>query len=115
MAWSSTFRAILNDHWHLSSPISSKAMSERRFISMFSSARVAPLPPSFLKLLSDTVTTLAVFTSLMYLLGGEVNCILSVPSCTCDPTFSVARVVKFVGRQLLQLLRQNKMISFLFL
>ena len=36
---------------------------------MLSGAGVAPLPRGFHKLLSDTVTTLAVFTSWMYLLG----------------------------------------------
>ena len=33
---------------------------------------------------SVTVTTFAVFTSWMYLLGGDDNCMLSVPSSTCD-------------------------------
>ena len=51
---------------------------------MLSSAGVAPLPPGFHKLLSDTVTTLAVFPSWMYLLGGDDNCMLSVPSSACD-------------------------------
>ena len=51
---------------------------------MLSSAGVAPLPPVFHKLLSVTVTTFAVFPSWMYLLGGDDNCMLSVPSSTCD-------------------------------
>ena len=51
---------------------------------MLSSAGVAPLPPGFLKFLSDTVTVFAVFTSLMYLLGSDDNCMLTVPSSTCD-------------------------------
>ena len=51
---------------------------------MLSSAGVAPLPPGFHKLLSVTVTTFAVFPSWMYLMGGDVNCMLSGPSCTCD-------------------------------
>ena len=42
----------------------------------------------FHQLLSDTVTTFAVFPSWMYLLGGDVNCMLSEPSCTCDPRIS---------------------------
>ena len=45
---------------------------------MLSSAGVAPLPPGFHKLLSVTVTTFAVFPSLMYLLGGDDNCMLFV-------------------------------------
>ena len=55
---------------------------------LLSSAGVAPLSPGFLKLLSDTVTTFAVFPSWMYLLGGDDNCMLSVPSSTCDPHIS---------------------------
>ena len=51
---------------------------------MFSSVGVAPLPPGFHKLLSVTVTTVAVLPSWMYLLGGDDNCMLSVPSSTCD-------------------------------
>ena len=51
---------------------------------MLSSAGVAPLPPSFRRLLSVRVTTCAVFPSLMYLLGGDDSCMLSVPSCACD-------------------------------
>ena len=51
---------------------------------MLSSAGVAPLSPGFLKLLSDTLTTFAVFPSWMFLLGGDVNCMLPVPSGTCD-------------------------------
>ena len=51
---------------------------------MLSSAGVAPLPSGFHKLLSATVTTFAVFPFLMYLLGGDDNSMLSVPSCTCD-------------------------------
>ena len=51
---------------------------------MLSSAGVAPLPPGFHKLLSVTVTTFAVFLFWMYLLGGDDNCMLSVPSSTCD-------------------------------
>ena len=73
---------------------------------MLSSAGVAPLPPGFLKLLSDTVTIFAVFPSLMDLLGSEVNCMLSVPSCIrVTSTFAVGRVAKFVRRQLLHLSR----------
>ena len=49
-----------------------------------SSAGVAPLPPSFHKLLSVTVTTFAIFPSWMYLLDGDDNCMLSVPSRTSD-------------------------------
>ena len=41
-------------------------------------------PPGFHKLLSVTVTTFAVFPSWMYLLSGDDNCMLSVPSSTCD-------------------------------
>ena len=51
---------------------------------MLSSAGVAPLPPSFHKLLSVTVTPFAVFPSWMYLLGGDDNCMFSEPSSTCD-------------------------------
>ena len=51
---------------------------------MLSSAGVAPLPPGFHKLLSVTVTAFAVFPSWMYLLGGDDDCMLSVPSTTCD-------------------------------
>ena len=51
---------------------------------MLSSAGVAPLPPSLHRLLSVTVTTLAVLPSWMYRLGGDDNCILSVPSSTCN-------------------------------
>ena len=39
----------------------------------------------FHKFLSVSVTTFAVFLSWMYLLGGDDNCMLSVPSSTCDP------------------------------
>ena len=53
-----------------------------------SSAGVAPLPPSYHKLLSETVTTFAVFPSWMYLLDGEDNCMLSVPFSTSDLHFS---------------------------
>ena len=51
---------------------------------MLSSAGLAPLSPDFLK----TVTTFAVFPSWMYLLGGDDNCMLSVPSSTCDTRIS---------------------------
>ena len=51
---------------------------------MFSSAGVAPLPPCFHKLLSETVTTFAVFSSWMYLLDGDDSCMLSVPFSTSD-------------------------------
>ena len=51
---------------------------------MLSSAGVAPLPPGFHKLLSVTVTTFAVVPSWMCLLGGDDNCMLSVPSRACD-------------------------------
>ena len=51
---------------------------------MLSGAGMAPLPPGFHKLHSVTVTTFAVFLSWMYFLGGDDNCMLSVPSCTCD-------------------------------
>ena len=44
----------------------------------------APVPPGFLKLLSDTVTTFAVFPSWLNLLGGDDDCMLSVPSGTCE-------------------------------
>ena len=49
---------------------------------------MAPLSPGFLKSLSDTVTTFAVFPSWMYLLGGDDKCMLSGPSSTCDPRIS---------------------------
>ena len=52
---------------------------------MLSSTGVAPLSPGFPKLLSDTVRTFAVSPSWMYLMGSDVNCMLSEPSCTCDP------------------------------
>ena len=55
---------------------------------LFSSAGVAPLPPGFQKLLSVIVTTFAVFPFWMYLLCGDDNCMLSVPSNTCDPRIS---------------------------
>ena len=51
---------------------------------VLSRAGVAPLPPGFHKLLSVTVTTFAVFPSWMYLLGGDDNRMLSVPSSTSD-------------------------------
>ena len=70
---------------------------------MLSSAGVAPLPPGFHKLLSVTVTTFAVFLSWMYLLGGDDNCMLSVPSSTCD--LHIGTVVTFARRWLLKLLR----------
>ena len=53
-----------------------------------SSAGVAPLPPSFHKLLNETVTTFAVFPSWMYLLDGDDNCMLSVPFNTSGLYFS---------------------------
>ena len=64
---------------------------------MLSSARVAPLPPGFLKLLSVTVTTFAVFPS-------------TVARCPCHlvrvtSTLAVGRVVTFARQQLPQLLR----------
>ena len=52
---------------------------------MLSRGGVAPLPPSFHKLLSVTVTPFAVFPSWMYLLGGDDNYMLTVPSSTCHP------------------------------
>ena len=58
---------------------------------MLSSAGVAPLLPGFHKLLSVTVTTFAVFPSWMYLLGGDDNCMLSVPSqCVWPPHLLLA-------------------------
>ena len=45
---------------------------------------MAPLSLGFHKLLSFTVTTVAIFPSWMYLLGGDDNCMLSVPSSTYD-------------------------------
>ena len=53
-----------------------------------SSAGVAPLPPSYHKLLSETVMTFAVFPSWIYLLDGDANCMLSVPFGTSDLHFS---------------------------
>ena len=55
---------------------------------MLLSASVAPLPPGFHKLLSVTVTSFAVFPSWMYLLGGDDNCVFSVPSSTWDLSIS---------------------------
>ena len=46
------------------------------------------MPPSFHKLLNETVTTFAVFPSWMNLLDGEDNCMLSVPFSTSDLHFS---------------------------
>ena len=51
-------------------------------------------PPCFHKLLSETVTTFAVFLPWMYLLDGDDNYILSVPFSTRDTTLTVGRVVK---------------------
>ena len=51
---------------------------------MSSSLGMAPVPPGFLKLLSVTFTTFAVFPSWMYLLGGDDDCMLAVPSGTCE-------------------------------
>ena len=51
---------------------------------MSSSPGMAPWPPGFLKLFSDTVTTFAVFPSWIYLLGGDDDCMLAVPSGTCE-------------------------------
>ena len=58
------------------------------FLWKLSSAGVAPLPPSFHKLLNETVTTFAVFPSWMYLLDGEDKCMLSVPFSAGDLHFS---------------------------
>ena len=49
-----------------------------------SSAGVAPLPPCSRKLLDETVKTFTVFPSWLYLLDGDDNCMLSVPSGTSD-------------------------------
>ena len=49
-----------------------------------SSAGVAPLPPGFHKLLTVTFTTFAVFPSWLNLLGGDDDCMLSVPSGACE-------------------------------
>ena len=48
-----------------------------------SSAGMAPLSPGFPKLLSCTVTTFVIFLS-GHFLGGDDNCMLSLPSSTCD-------------------------------
>ena len=77
-----------------------------------SSAGVAPLPPSYHKLLNETVTTFAVFPSCMYLLDGEDNDMLSVPISTSDlpgggcRCFHVVwlRIVVFFQRRVLSLL-----------
>ena len=52
------------------------------------SAGVAPLPPCSHKLLDKTVKTFTVFASLLYLLDGEDNCMLSVPFSASDLHFS---------------------------
>ena len=49
---------------------------------------VAPLPPCSCKLLDETVKTFAVFSSWLYFLDGEDNCMLSVPSNTSDLHYS---------------------------
>ena len=48
------------------------------------SAGVAPLPPSYRKLLDETVKTFVVFPSRLYLFDGDDNCMLSVPLSTSD-------------------------------
>ena len=63
---------------------------------MFSSAGVAPLPPGFHKLLSDTVTTLAVF----FLLDVPSGVATTIACCPCHlvrvtSTFAVGTVAKF--------------------
>ena len=67
---------------------------------MLSSAGVAPLPPGFHKLLSETVTMFAVFPSWMYLLYGDDNCMLSVPFSTSHLTTAVGRVAQIATRWL---------------
>ena len=51
-----------------------------------SSAGVAQLPPCFFKLFDETVQTFAVFSSYMYLLDGDDNCMLSVLRVTSTLT-----------------------------
>ena len=49
---------------------------------------MAPLPPCSRTILDETVKTLVVFPSWLYLLDGEDNCMLSVPFSTSDLHFS---------------------------
>ena len=53
-----------------------------------SSDGVAPSPPCSRKLFDETVKTCAVFPSWWYLLDGEDNCMLSVPSSTSHLRYS---------------------------
>ena len=54
----------------------------------FKRAGVAPLPPCSRKILDETAKTSAVFLSWFHLLGGEDDCMLSVPLSTSDLHYS---------------------------
>ena len=70
-----------------------------------SSAGVTPLPPWSRMLPDETVKTFIVCPSWLCLLDGEDNCMLSVPSSTCDLLISCWQSAKFPRRWLVKILR----------